>query len=80
MDVKINLRIITKNHAVDLKIGSPLKSILEPTHEFIPTALELKFIFLGYVQWNMDPMQARGGGGSYEYPGTVYLLTRILKI
>lgn len=25
-------------------------------------------------------MEARGGGGSYEYPGTVYLLRRILKI
>ena len=25
MVVKMNLRIITKNHAADLKIGSPLK-------------------------------------------------------
>ena len=30
MDVKINLRITTKNHVADSKIGSPLKSILEP--------------------------------------------------
>ena len=30
MDVKMNLRVITKNHAADLKIGSPFKSILEP--------------------------------------------------
>ena len=26
----MNSRIITKNHAADSKIGSPLKSILEP--------------------------------------------------
>ena len=30
MDVKMNLRIMTKNHAADIKIGSPLKSNLEP--------------------------------------------------
>ena len=29
MDVKMNLRIITKNHAADSKIGFPLKSILK---------------------------------------------------
>ena len=30
MNVKISLGIITKYHAADLNIGSPLKSILEP--------------------------------------------------
>ena len=39
----MNLRIITKNHAADLKIGSPLKIDFRAnwTHEFIPTAWEL---------------------------------------
>ena len=30
MGVKMNFRIISKNHAADSKIGSPQKSILEP--------------------------------------------------
>ena len=40
MDVKMNLRIITKNHADDSKIGSPLKIDFKAkwTHESIPTA------------------------------------------
>ena len=37
MDVKINLRIIMKNNAADSKIGSPLKSILEPIGLTSPT-------------------------------------------
>ena len=43
MDVKMNLRIITKNHADDSKIGSPLKIDFkaEWTHESMPTAWEL---------------------------------------
>ena len=42
----MNLRIITKNHADDSKIGSPLKIDFkaEWTHESMPTAWELKFI------------------------------------
>ena len=45
MGVKMNLRIITKNHAADLKIGSPLKIDFraEWTHESMPTAWELIF-------------------------------------
>ena len=44
MDVKMNLRIITKNHADDSKIGSSLKIDYkaEWTHESMPTASELK--------------------------------------
>ena len=44
MDVKINLRIITKNHAADSEEGSPFKNDYraDRTYEFIPTALELK--------------------------------------
>ena len=44
MDVKMNLRIITKNHADDSKIGSSLKIdfITDWTHESNPTAWELK--------------------------------------
>ena len=44
MDVKINLRIITKNHAVDSKIGTPLKIDFraDRTHEPNPTAWDLK--------------------------------------
>ena len=40
----MNLRIITKNHAADSKIGSPLKIGFraDRTHESIPTALEFK--------------------------------------
>ena len=44
MDVKINLRIITKNLAADSNIGSPLKIDFRAdwTHESDPTAWELK--------------------------------------
>ena len=55
MDVKMNLRIITKNHADDSKIGSPLKIDFkaEWIHESIPTAWELikhsKNLFKFYV-------------------------------
>ena len=44
MDVKMNLGIITKNHADDSKIGSPLKIDFkaEWTHESMPTAWVLK--------------------------------------
>ena len=40
MDVKMNLRIITKNHADDSKIGSSLKIDFKAkwTHESMPTA------------------------------------------
>ena len=40
---KMNLRIITKNHPADSKIGPPLKIDFRTdwTHESIPTALEL---------------------------------------
>ena len=43
MDVKMNLRIIMKNHADDSKIGFPLKIDFkaEWTHESMPTAWEL---------------------------------------
>ena len=43
MDVKINLRIITKNHAADPGIGFLIKSILKPygCAASIPTAWEL---------------------------------------
>ena len=43
MDVKMNLRIITKNDADDSKIGSPLKIDFKAkwTHESMPTAWEL---------------------------------------
>ena len=37
MNVKMNLRIRTKNHAADSQIGSPLKSILEPIGLTSPT-------------------------------------------
>ena len=40
MDVKMTLRIITKNHAADSKIGSPLETDFRAdwTHEAIPKA------------------------------------------
>ena len=46
MGVKMNFRIITKNHATDSKIGSPLKidSRADGTHESHPTAWELRII------------------------------------
>ena len=42
-DVKMSLRIKTKNHAADSKYGPPLKFDFEAdwTHKFIPTASEL---------------------------------------
>ena len=44
MNVKMNFRIITKNHTADSKIGSPQKIDFRAngTHEFHPTAWELK--------------------------------------
>ena len=41
----MNLRIITKNHAADSKIASPLKIDFRAdwTHESIPTAWELTY-------------------------------------
>ena len=43
MNEKTNLRIITKNHAVDLKIGSTLEIDFRAdwTHESNPTAWEV---------------------------------------
>ena len=43
----MNLRIITKNHAADSKIGSPLKIDFRAdwTHESIPTAWELTIAY-----------------------------------
>ena len=43
MGVKINLRIITKNHAADSEIGFLTKSIRKPysRHAAMPTAWEL---------------------------------------
>ena len=48
MDVKMNLRMITKNHAANSKIGSPLKIDFRTdwTQESVPTACGLKFIVL----------------------------------
>ena len=50
----MNLRIITKNHAVDLKIGSPLKIDFRAdlTHESIPTAWELRLKRAWPQVWN----------------------------
>ena len=48
MDVKLNLRIITKNHAADLEIGLLTKSISKPNGcaMAMPTAWELSdFLF-----------------------------------
>ena len=43
MDVKMNLRIVTKNHTEDSKKGCPLKIDFRAdwTHESLPAALEL---------------------------------------
>ena len=48
MDVKMNLKIITKNHAADSKIGFPLKIDFRAdwTHESIPRAWELTSILV----------------------------------
>ena len=51
----MNLRIITKNHAADSKIGSPLKIDFRAdwTHESIPTAWDLilpkKFFYVRFL-------------------------------
>ena len=46
MGVKMNFRIITKNHAADSNIGSPHKIDfrVDGTHESIPRAWELNII------------------------------------
>ena len=48
MGVKMNLSIITKNHAADSKIGSPYKIEFraDETHESHPTAWELNIFSL----------------------------------
>ena len=51
----MNWRIITKNHAADSKIGSPLKIDFRAdwTHEYIPTAWDLilakKFFYVRFL-------------------------------
>ena len=52
MNVKMNLRIITKNHADDSKIGFSLKIDFkaEWTHESMPTAWELKRIRNDHIE------------------------------
>ena len=54
MDVKMNLRMITKNHAAVSKIGFPLRIDFRAdwTHEFIPTAWELLFL----IKKNMNTL------------------------
>ena len=44
MDVKMNLRVKTKNHAADSKIGSPNKINFRAdwTHQSNPTAWKLR--------------------------------------
>ena len=53
MSVKMNFRIITKNQATDLKIGSTLKIdfITVGTHESHPTAWELSKEFEKLLFW-----------------------------
>ena len=54
----MNLRIITKNHADDSKIGSPLKIDFkaEWTHESMPTAWVLIF----FISKNLPKMALFG--------------------
>ena len=62
MNVKLNLRIITKKHAADSKIGSPLSTDFraDGTHESHPTAWELitrdsvKSYFIRFLQSNFQ--------------------------
>ena len=51
MCVKINFRIITKNHAADSKIRSPQKIDFraDETHESQPTAWELRIYIVRVV-------------------------------
>ena len=51
MVLKINLRIITKNHAADPEIGFPTKSISKPYDgaTAIPPAWELTFYILSII-------------------------------
>ena len=50
MGVKMNFRIITKNHASDSKIMSPQKIDFraDKTHESHPTAWELRLIYIRF--------------------------------
>ena len=52
MGVKMNSRIITKNHAADPEIGFLAKSILKPYGHAtaMPTAWELKVIVSSYLK------------------------------
>ena len=42
MNVKINLRLVTKNHTADSKIGSPLK--IDFRADWTPDSLGVKYI------------------------------------
>ena len=44
LDVKMNLSIITKNHAADPEIGFRTKSILKTYAAAMPTVWELKIL------------------------------------
>ena len=50
MDVRMNFRIIMKNHAADSKIGFPLQIDFRAdwTHESIPIAWELRLFGINY--------------------------------
>ena len=52
MDVKMNLRILMKNHAADPEIGFLAKSILKPYGHAtgMPTAWELRVIVSSYLK------------------------------
>ena len=51
MGVKMNFRIITKNHEANSKIGSPKKSILEPLRLAIPPDSLGRKITLNSALW-----------------------------
>ena len=53
MDVKINLRIITKNHVADPELGFLTESILKLNGyaRAMPIASELNFVSIYYYFW-----------------------------
>ena len=70
MDVKMNLRIITKNLAADSKIGSPFKIDFkaEWTHESMPTAWVLRF-WMQLAASRLNFMDVKPFAGTYR-PGS----------
>ena len=69
MGIKINFRIITKNHAADFKIRFPKKIVFRDfaTHESHPTAWELNKRHIKQCETGFRPVDANRSSQTSEY-------------